>query len=99
MLIFSIAIRFTISARGAALLLFVLHLSVSLNTDPMPCRHLTDSVTRPSVNLYREWGSERVRDCGLSSDLPDEEDDLTNDRNVIADPMYRRIGIAYRYVG
>ena len=40
-----------------------------------------------------------MRDCGRSSDLPDEEDDLTNDRDVIADPMYRRIGIAYRYVG
>ena len=58
----------------------------------------SDKADRQPLQRWGEWGSERVRDCGLS-DLPDEEDDLTNDRNVIADPMNRRICIAYCYVG
>lgn len=67
MLIFSIAIRITISARGAALLLFVLHLS--LDTDPMPCRHLTDTVTRPSVNLYRGGANGEASACAIAGVL------------------------------
>jgi hypothetical protein len=66
MLIFSIAIRIKISARGAALLLYVLHL---LNTDLMPCRHLTDAVTRPIVNLCRGEANGEVSACAIAGVL------------------------------
>ena len=60
MLIFSIAIRITISARRSAAPLRASLVEVSLNTDPMPCRQLTDTVTRPIVNLYRGGDDPRI---------------------------------------
>jgi len=53
-------------ARRSAAPLRASLVEVSLNTDPLQCMHLTDTVTRPIVNLYRGGTNGEVSACAIA---------------------------------